>query len=121
MSKVMVKLSGVKTTLNNLAVRLELSWHVLRDFDSINRMAEVGARRERKERRRKRGEKKPDDFMMPVFIVLQMPSRRRCVEYCKPEGPDGVAESMLDLSPPETNRRNQANHLFTMYMYLGVG
>jgi len=34
-------LSGKKTTLNKLAVKLELSWQVLRDFDSINRVADV--------------------------------------------------------------------------------
>jgi hypothetical protein len=27
---------GVKTTLKRLAVKLELSWHVFNDFDSIN-------------------------------------------------------------------------------------
>ena len=45
-SKVSVKLSGVKTTLKRLAVKLELSWHALRDFDSINRIAEAPDRRE---------------------------------------------------------------------------
>ena len=34
-------MSGKKTTLNKLAVKLELSWQVLRDFDSINRVADV--------------------------------------------------------------------------------
>lgn len=34
-------LFGVKTTLNRLAVKLELSWQVLRDFDSISRMADA--------------------------------------------------------------------------------
>ena len=30
---------GVKTTLNKLAVKLELAWQAFRDFDSINRTA----------------------------------------------------------------------------------
>jgi hypothetical protein len=48
-SNVIVLLLGVKTTLNKLAVKLELSWQVLRDFDSINLMAETPDRREEKE------------------------------------------------------------------------
>lgn len=39
--KVMVALSGVKTTLNKLAVKFDLSWHVLRDDDSINLVADT--------------------------------------------------------------------------------
>ena len=47
MLKVIVLLSGVKTTSNKLAVKLELSWQELRDLDSINRMAEAPERRVR--------------------------------------------------------------------------
>jgi hypothetical protein len=32
-------LSGVKTTLNRVAVKFELSWHGFRDFDSMSRVA----------------------------------------------------------------------------------
>jgi hypothetical protein len=42
-------LLGVKETLNKLAVKLELPWHVLRDFDSINRRADGPERRERRD------------------------------------------------------------------------
>jgi hypothetical protein len=66
-SKVSVKLSGVKTTLKRLAVKLELSWHALRDFDSINRMAEVPERRERKDVSRTKGESDIEDRMV-VFV-----------------------------------------------------
>jgi hypothetical protein len=63
-SKVSVKLSGVKTTLKRLAVKLELSWHALRDFDSINRVAEVPERRERKGVSKTKGESIIEDRMM---------------------------------------------------------
>lgn len=38
-------LSGVKTTLNNVAVKRELSWHGLSDFDSIIRSADAKGER----------------------------------------------------------------------------
>jgi hypothetical protein len=63
-SKVSVKLSGVKTTLKRLAVKLELSWHALRDFDSINRTAEVPERRERKDVSKTKGENNIEGRMM---------------------------------------------------------
>jgi len=53
--------------LKRLAVKLELSWHALRDFDSINRMAEVPERRERKDVSRTKGESDIEDRMM-VFV-----------------------------------------------------
>jgi len=40
-------LSGVKTTLNRVAVRFELSWHGLSDLDSMSRMAEASGDMER--------------------------------------------------------------------------
>ena len=40
-SKANVRLSGVKMTLNRVAVKFELSWHGFRDLDSISRIAEV--------------------------------------------------------------------------------
>jgi len=60
----MVLLSGVKTTLNKLAVKLELSWQVLRDLDSINRMAEAPESRERKDVTKTKGESNNEDRMM---------------------------------------------------------
>lgn len=47
-SNAMVLLSGVKMTLNKVAVKLELSWQGLRDFDSIRFMADVREERARK-------------------------------------------------------------------------
>jgi hypothetical protein len=55
-SKVRVRLLGVNTTLKRLAVKLELSWHVLRDFDSINRVPETPGRRDRKDVTKTRGD-----------------------------------------------------------------
>ncbi len=63
-SKVSVKLLGVKTTLKRLAVKLELSWHVLRDFDSINRVAEAPERMERRDVSKTRGESNIENCMM---------------------------------------------------------
>jgi hypothetical protein len=48
MSKVKVLLSGVKMTSNKLAVKLELLWQELSDFDSIKRMAEAPDRNVRR-------------------------------------------------------------------------
>jgi hypothetical protein len=73
-SKVRVRFPGVKTTLNKLAVRLELAWHVLRELDSIKSMAEAVERRERREIRKMKGEHKTEDRMMAVIIVVSMPS-----------------------------------------------
>ena len=75
-SKVSVKLSGVKTTLKRLAVKLELSWHVLRDFDSINRMADAPERRERKDASKTKGESNIEDRMM-ALMYRRRPSRQR--------------------------------------------
>jgi hypothetical protein len=44
-------LSGVRTTLNKLAVKLELSWHVLRDEDFRSFSAEAYWTRENMETR----------------------------------------------------------------------
>lgn len=44
-----VWLSGVKTTLNKLAVKLELPWHVLREEDLSNFSAEACWAKERME------------------------------------------------------------------------
>lgn len=44
-SNAKVLLSGVKMTLNRVAVKLELSWQGLRDFDSIKFMADVKGER----------------------------------------------------------------------------
>jgi hypothetical protein len=44
---VTVRFAGVKTTLNKLAVKLELSWHVLRDEVSISCSAETPEKRAR--------------------------------------------------------------------------
>jgi hypothetical protein len=75
-SKVSVRFPGVKTTLNKLAVRLELAWHVLRELDSIKSMAAAVERRERREVRKTKGEHSTEDRMMAVIIALLMPSRR---------------------------------------------
>lgn len=40
-SNASVLLSGVKTTLNSVAVKLELSWQGFRDLDSINLVADT--------------------------------------------------------------------------------
>ena len=56
-------MSGVKTTSNKLAVKLELSWHALSDFDSINRMADALDRKERREVKKTKGENS-EDLMM---------------------------------------------------------
>jgi hypothetical protein len=74
-SNVSVKLFGVKTTLNRLAVKLELSWQVLRDFDSINRIAEAPENSERRDVRNTKGESINEDLMM-VIVSRKMPSRR---------------------------------------------
>jgi len=81
-SKVSVKLSGVKTTLNKLAVRPEFSWHVLRDFDSINRTAEALERRERREVRKTKGERSIGDLMLPPVYCI--------VSYCSDGCRQGV-------------------------------
>lgn len=70
----MVLLLGVKTTLNKLAVKLELSWQVFRDFDSINLMAETPERREDKERRVKMGDN-IENLMMEI-VYRREPSRQ---------------------------------------------
>ena len=46
MLKARLLLSGVKTTLNSVAVKRELSWQGLSDFDSINRSADASGKRE---------------------------------------------------------------------------
>lgn len=69
-----VLLLGVKTTLNKLAVKLELSWQVLRDFDSINLMAETPDRREEKESKVTTGDNVEN--LMIVNVCRRMPSRR---------------------------------------------
>tara|TARA_R110002060_G_scaffold25879_1_gene35412 strand:- start:510 stop:743 length:234 start_codon:yes stop_codon:yes gene_type:complete len=63
-SNVRVLLFGVKTTLKRLAVKLELSWQVLRDFDSINLTAEAPEKRERIERIEMKGESNIEDRMI---------------------------------------------------------
>jgi len=63
-SKVRVLLFGVKTTLKRLAVKLELSWQVFRDLDSINLTAEAPERRERRERVKMKGESNIEDRML---------------------------------------------------------
>ena len=65
----MVELLGVKTTLNKLAVKLELAWQALRDCDSINRTAEAPERRERRVVRKTKGESNIEDRMMAVCVV----------------------------------------------------
>ncbi len=40
-SKVNVRLSGVKTTLKRVAVKLEFSWQGLRDLDSMSLVAQA--------------------------------------------------------------------------------
>jgi hypothetical protein len=52
---VKVKLSGVNITSNNVAVKLELSWHAFKDFDSINRIAVVCEMKVRKEAKKTNG------------------------------------------------------------------
>lgn len=69
-----VLLLGVKTTLNKLAVKLELSWQVLRDFDSINLMAETPESKEDKERRVVTGDN--IENLMMVVVYRRMPSRQ---------------------------------------------
>jgi len=49
-------LFGVKTTLNRLAVKLELAWQALSDFDSINLVAEALERRDRRDVKKTKGE-----------------------------------------------------------------
>lgn len=56
MSKVSVLLFGVKTTLNKLAVKLELAWQELREFDSINLMADALEKRERRDVKKTNGD-----------------------------------------------------------------
>jgi hypothetical protein len=46
---------GVKTTLNRDAVKFELSWHGLSDFDSINRIADENGSMARRIARRENG------------------------------------------------------------------
>ena len=69
MSNVRVLLLGVKTTLNRLAVKEELSWQVLRDLDSINRVAETLERRERSVVRMTNGEDNIEDLIVRVCVV----------------------------------------------------
>ena len=70
---------GVKTTLNKLAVKLELSWHALRDFDSINRMAEAPERKDRRDVKKTKDENNED--LMMAILCRGMPSRRGvCVD-----------------------------------------
>lgn len=45
-SKARLLLSGVKATLNKVAVKLELAWQGFSDFDSINRSADAKGERE---------------------------------------------------------------------------
>lgn len=66
MSKVRVLLLGVKTTLNRLAVKEELSWQVFRDLDSINRVAETLEKRERSVVRMTKGEDNIEDIIVRV-------------------------------------------------------
>lgn len=63
-SKVTVKFLGVNTTLNKLAVKLELSWHVFKDFDSISWMAETPESVESSERVKMKGESSMEDRMI---------------------------------------------------------
>jgi hypothetical protein len=53
-SKEAERLSGVKRTLKRVAVKFELSWQELSDFDSINRMAETSGEKGRRARRKER-------------------------------------------------------------------
>ena len=76
-SKVMVLFSGVKTTLKRLAVKLELSWQVFRDLDSINLSAEAPESRERRESVEIKGESNDEDRMI-ASMCRRRPSRRRC-------------------------------------------
>jgi hypothetical protein len=73
-SKVSVKLSGVKTTLNKLAVKLELAWQVFRDLVSINRMAEALERKERRDVRKTKGERNIE-FLMAAVVLLMVAAR----------------------------------------------
>ena len=75
--KVSVLLLSVKTTLNRLAVKLELSWQVFKDFDSINLTAEAPERREKREREKIKGESNIEDRMMAV-MCRRVPSWQRC-------------------------------------------
>jgi hypothetical protein len=108
MSKVIVALSGVKTTLNSLAVRLELSWHVLRDVDSIRLTAAAGVRRDRRETTQRKGERSSEDRMMAMRTVLRVPARRGRGRYCKPGVPDvevaetGAKRERGSFFPPRT-------------------
>jgi hypothetical protein len=94
-------LSGVKRTLNKLAVRLELSWQVLRDLDSINLVPDAHDRRERREVRRARGAKVR---MMAVFVDLGMPSRRKGEVVARPGRPGDVGrvEDAVSAQPSQS-------------------
>jgi hypothetical protein len=66
-------------------VRLELAWHILRELDSINLMAEALERRERSEARKTKGESNTEHRMMELFIVQiqtigEVPARTRGME-----------------------------------------
>ncbi len=71
-----VRLFGVKTTLNKLAVKLELSWQAFREFDSINLMACVPERRERRDKKKTKGDT-VEDLMIAVGIVTDAVAGRR--------------------------------------------
>jgi hypothetical protein len=60
-------LFGVKTTLNKLAVKLELSWQALREFDSINLMADTLEKKDRRAVKMTRGEDNEDLIMADVY------------------------------------------------------
>jgi hypothetical protein len=100
----MVLLFGVKTTLNKLAVKLELSWQAFRELDSISLMACVPERRERSEKKKMRGEN-VEDLMVAVYVVTDAVAgrggKRSCC--CCPKTPYLNCEvSWLRGMPPPT-------------------
>jgi hypothetical protein len=82
----MVLLFGVKTTLNKLAVKLELSWQAFREFDSINLTACVPERRERREKKKTRGES-VEDLMVAACVVTEAVAGRGGRSCCCPKTP----------------------------------
>jgi hypothetical protein len=92
-------LLGVNTTLNKLAVKLELSWHALRDFDSINRTADALEKEDSREVKMTKGENNED--LMMAILYRGMPSRRGgCVDVV-PVLPTLDREVVFDSPPSE--------------------
>jgi hypothetical protein len=97
---VSVLLSGVKTTLKKLADRPELLWHVVRDVDSSNLIAEAPEKREKKKVRNAKSESHSDGCMIDaVYRSCQGVAEKRIISSSR------SARNSLGTHPPSANTR----------------